>query len=185
MPVRKLPASQRLLPAWVWLALGILIGLGIATMTGDDEQHTDSSQTNTTGENQRATDGGTSAQRSFDFYTLLPELEVVIPVDVETVNVEKKSKKTTSSEHTRPGTKPVDGGYLLQVGSFQQSEEASSLKVHLSRLGVNANIQSVNVNDSTWYRVRIGPVDSRKTVEELRERLRENGIDAMLMQAKQ
>lgn len=180
---RKPPTSQRVLPAWVWLALGILIGLGIATMTGDDEQRTDLSQTSVAGED--AADGGAAAQRSFDFYTLLPELEVVIPVDVESVNVEKKSKKPTSDERTKPDTKPVEGGYLLQVGSFQQSEEASSLKTHLSRLGVNANIQSVNVNDSTWYRVRIGPVDSRKTVEDLRVRLREDGIDAMLMQAKQ
>lgn len=174
MPGKKPSSSQlsRTMPAWVWLALGILIGLVIAMMARTGDRHADSDQTGTTVESKRDTDTKPSTQRSFDFYTLLPELEVVIPADVE----EKRKK------HVR--AKPV-GGYLLQVGSFQQFDEANSLKVHLAKLDVTAHIQSVNVDGSTWYRVRIGPVDSRETLEELREHLRKNGIDAMLMQAKQ
>ena len=63
--------------------------------------------------------------------------------------------------------------------------EADSLKARLALLGVEAHIQSVDVNNTTWHRVRIGPSNDRQGLEQLRKRLRKNHIDTILMQAKQ
>ena len=169
--------SSNILPAWIWLTLGILIGLGIAMLTRINGRYTDDTQTNTsTHQQQNAQTTGQSTKRKFDFYTLLPELEIVIPQD-ETQAPQQKSTSIKHSTHT--------GGYLLQAGSFQKFNEADSLKARLALLGVQAHIQSVEVNNSKWHRVRIGPSNDRHVLEQLRKRLRTNHIDTILMQAKQ
>lgn len=166
-------------PAWIWLTLGILIGLGIAMVTGSGG-YDNSSKTNAAAHDEQVEpDTDPFAQRSFDFYTLLPELEVVIP--------EEETKESANSKHAARSSEYTThtGKYLLQVSSFQQLNDANNLKIRLAKLGVTAHVQSVNVNNSIWHRVRIGPVSNRKALEQLRGRLRVNGIDAMLMQAKQ
>jgi len=165
--------AKSIIPAWIWLTLGILIGLGIAMLTRINGRNVDQTQA----QNQQPSQiTEQSTKRKFDFYTLLPELEVVIPHE-ETQPQQKKSTSNKPATHT--------GGYLLQAGSFQQFNEADSLKARLALLGVEAHIQSVDVNNSKWHRVRIGPSNDRQALEQLRKRLRTNHIDTMLMQAKQ
>ncbi len=179
MARRKRRSSSKpssILPAWIWLTFGILIGLGIAMLTRINGRYIDTVQPDTT--QQQATTQNTEQTKKpkFDFYTLLPELEVVIPDD-EKQPLQKKP----------PANKPADykGGFLLQAGSFQQFNEADSLKARLALLGVEAHIQSVEVNNSKWHRVRIGPSNDRQALEQLRNRLRQNHIDTLLMQAKE
>lgn len=166
---------QRNTRAWIWLTLGILIGLFIAKVTSTDDHQADPSQTGSTTHNEQdGTSDKPPAPRKFDFYTILPELEVVIPEE-ETTNPARRERTILA------GT----GKYLLQVGSFQELDDADNLKTRLARLNVTAHVQSVNVDNSTWHRVRIGPVSNRQYLEQLRGRLRTNGIDAILMQVKQ
>ena len=166
--------SPSILPAWIWLTLGILIGLGIAMLTKMNGRHVD--QTNITTNKNETKNIEQTKKPKFDFYTLLPELEVIIP-DEEKKPLEQKGTHDKQAKYT--------GGYLLQAGSFQQFNEADSLKARLALLGVEAHIQSVEVNNSKWHRVRIGPSSDRQALEELRRRLRKNHIDTLLMQAKE
>lgn len=172
---RSSTKSSSIIPAWIWLTLGILIGLGIAMLTRIDGRHIKSSQSTYTDQTQNTKSETDSTKRKFDFYTLLPELEIVIPQE-ETKPLNKKSSTSQSSDYT--------GGYLLQAGSFQQHNEADSLKARLALLGVEAKIQSVKVNNTNWHRVQIGPTKDRAMLEDLRKRLRTHHIDTMLMQAK-
>lgn len=167
--------SSSILPAWIWLTLGILIGLGIAMFTRFSGRYTDEAQIKNEKHQHELQNFEERVKRKFDFYTLLPELEIVIPEE-ESRPIQKKApaKKTTTHQ----------GGFLLQAGSFQKLNEADSLKARLALLGIEANIQSVDVNNTTWHRVRIGPSNDRKALEELRNRLRKNHIDTILMQAK-
>lgn len=179
MARRKKPkptASSSILPAWIWLTLGILIGLGIAMITRMNGNNFSEDQANNATTNQ-ATEQ--PVKRKFDFYTLLPELEIVIPQE-ETKPLAKKP----SSENKASQANEYIGGYLLQAGSFQQFSEADSLKARLALLGVQARIQSVDVNSKKWHRVHIGPSNDRQELEKLRARLRKNGVDTLLMQAK-
>lgn len=175
---RSTAKSSSIIPAWIWLTLGILIGLGIAMFTRSngrliEEQIAIPSEPAITKEPE--------TKRKFDFYTLLPELEIVIPQE-ETRP--PKQKPTATPTITSKQQTDYKGGYLLQAGSFQQFNEADSLKARLALIGVEANIQSVEVNKAKWHRVQIGPSNDRNALEKLRKRLKSSQIDTILLQAK-
>ena len=174
---RSTAKSSSIIPAWIWLTLGILIGLGIAMFTRSNGRHTTEEQTATPSQSAITTEPKT--KQKFDFYTLLPELEIVIPQEETKPPKQKPSTATTIEQPS--GYK---GGYLLQAGSFQQFNEADSLKARLALIGVVANIQSVEVNKTKWHRVQIGPSSNRKALEDLRKRLKASQIDTILLQAK-
>ena len=173
---RTIKKPSSILPAWIWLTFGILIGLGIALVTRMNGRYVDHAESETTQQQASTQNSEQTKKPKFDFYTLLPELEVVIPDDEK----QPLQKKPSANEPT-----DYKGGFLLQAGSFQQFNEADSLKARLALLGVEAHIQSVDVNNSKWHRVRIGPSSDRQTLEDLRKRLRKNHIDTLLMQAKE
>jgi len=71
-----------------------------------------------------------------------------------------------------------------QAGSFRRQSEAESLKARLALLGIESSIQSVNVNNDTWHRVRVGSFTSLRDINETRNRLRNNNINAILVKVK-
>ncbi len=169
---RSSTKSSSIIPAWIWLTLGILIGLGIAMFTRTNGRHVENPQIATPTE--PAVTSEPTTKRKFDFYTILPELEIVIPQ--EETRPPKQSATKQKSDYK--------GGYLLQAGSFQQHKEADSLKARLALIGVEAQIQSVEVNKAKWHRVQIGPSTDRDALEALRKRLKAAQIDTILLQAK-
>ena len=105
----------------------------------------------------------------FDFYTILPEMEVVVP-------------EREIEARTEPGAKPVEqtGTYLLQVGSFNGFEQADRLKAKLSLLGFETDTQKVTINGKdTFYRVRVGPFPNLDSLEEARANLRKKGYESI------
>ena len=162
-------------PVWLWLVAGIFLGLAIATAAiiggyvpqtqepaeqetpqpgSGNQKNSDAIVDDSTEDNQR---------RRFDFFTVLPEMEVVVP---ENEIAERAQSNTTS------------GPYILQVGSFKNHADAERLKAQLALLGMVATVQSVKVNDATWHRVRLGPYDSAREVNRLQMTLRNNSIDS-------
>jgi len=162
-------------PVWLWLAAGILLGLAIATAAiiggyvpqpkepvaretpqpgSGTDQNSEPIVADTPEDNQR---------RRFDFFTVLPEMEVVVPE----AEIARRAESNATS-----------GPYILQVGSFQNAADAERLKAQLALLGMVANIQTVTVNDATWHRVRLGPYDSAREVNRLQMTLRNNSIDS-------
>ena len=172
---RSSTKTPSIIPAWIWLTLGILIGLGIAMFTRTNGRNAEDPHANVPTQPSITTEPTT--KRKFDFYTLLPELEIVIPQE------ETQPPKQTSSKPAQQSTE-YKGGYLLQAGSFQQFNEADSLKARLALIGVEAHIQSVEVNKAKWHRVQIGPSNDRHALEALRKRLKSSQIDTILLQAK-
>lgn len=118
-----------------------------------------------------------SADRHFDFYTLLPELEVVVPEDRSRSEV-----KEDSANERAPTQAAAQGPYVLQAGSFQRVAEADALKANLALLGVEANIQTVTVDRNTWHRVRVGPYNDLTALNRVRNRLARNRIDTVTLQ---
>lgn len=110
----------------------------------------------------------------FDFYTILPEMEVKVP----------EWQPGNPPKGEAPQLEP--GAYVLQVGSFQRFEEADRAKANLALRGISAEIQPVDLNvQGTWYRVRIGPLRDLSEVQTMRTRLTENGMDFMLLKIKE
>jgi len=123
---------------------------------------------------------------TFDFYTLLPEMEVV-------VDVPKQSKKTIVTSPPEPqiaqpktSSKIEDNtSYLLQVGSFRKAEDADAYKAKLAFLGLESKVQTVTIdNKDTWHRVHVGPILGRDKADAVQKQLKQNDIDSLLMRSK-
>jgi len=107
--------------------------------------------------------------RQYDFFTVLPEIEVVVPQR----EIEERARE-------RDDAAP-NGPYMIQVGSFRSQADADSLRARLTLLGLDTSIQTVTVNEATWHRVRVGPFDSARAADGARRRLQENGHEAMVL----
>jgi len=158
--------NTRPLPGWVWMLTGLVIGLS-ATFLPDQFQAKPKSVID---QDQNAS----VSNRSFDFYTLLPELEVV--VDPPTERKEATVHKTPEKHKAM---------YYLQAGSFKNSDDANTLKAQLALMGVEANVETVNVNNINWHRVRIGPNRELDQLQSIQKRLRTEKIDSILLKARQ
>ena len=109
---------------------------------------------------------------SFDFYTILPELEVAVPEQ----ELAAKSQKPTAADDKSE--------YILQAGSFRDFKQADQLKAKLALQGIDANIQSVQVNQDTWHRVLIGPIRQMATLTATLKRLKEHNIAVIIVKSK-
>ncbi len=112
----------------------------------------------------------------FDFYTILPELEVVIP--------DEDRRKAGADRAAAPAARDR-GVYVLQAGSFRRYADADRLKARLALIGIEADIQKVSIQPGeTWHRVRIGPFRSLAEVDAVRTRLHEHKINAILLKVR-
>ena len=161
------------LPGWVWMFAGLAIGLG-ATFIPDFNAQYQEKKANLEKQKDAKTDSRKDlvTERKFDFYTLLPELEVVVPDEQN--NAAKPRKENASVSDAK-------GAYVLQVGSFKGYKEADALKASLALLGIEANIQKVSVNSNTWHRVRVGPSSNKTRLTQIQKELREQRMDAVLL----
>ena len=67
------------------------------------------------------------------------------------------------------------------MGSFRAASDAEQLKARLALIGIVAQVQTVTVDDTTWHRVRVGPVASAREADAMRERLQQNDIPSLVM----
>jgi len=169
------------IPAWFWLLGGILIGLGMAValmLRGylpALKQHTpavDSAKSESALVEEDSTEVSKPKKPRYDFFTVLPEMEVVVPEQ----ELSRKAEPTSE-----PGSDSAQDNYILQVGSFRNAAEAEQMKARLALLGSVATIQTVTVNSQTWHRVRIGPFQGAREADEKRRMLSDNQIDTLVM----
>jgi len=166
------------IPAWFWLLGGILIGLGTAValmLKGylpELKEHLPSLDSKKSAATESALVEGDSAEAAkpkkprYDFFTVLPEMEVVVPE-------QELSRKAEPAPETA-STSPQDS-YVLQVGSFRNAADAEQMKALI------ASVQTVTVNGQTWHRVRIGPFKGARMADEKRRMLSDNQIDTLVM----
>ena len=136
----------------------------------------------------------------FEFYTLLPEMEVVVPDEDlpaprpapaesdstdanDTTDTESSTNAAVEKETRSDADKPLKPGhYVLQVASFRSVKDADGLKAKLILNGFNPVVQSVVISgEEKRYRVRLGPYTDRGSLEAARLQLRESGYDDPLV----
>lgn len=66
--------------------------------------------------------------------------------------------------------------YNMPCGSFRDNARAEELKANIALSGSNSNITSVKYQGETWFRVQLGPFNSKRQAERIRHRLQDNGI---------
>lgn len=189
------PKHPNSIPGWAWLLAGLAIGLFVALLVYINDFTATNNKTavkdaftnivNTTSDNvkelrKQATPDSksettkTTSKPRFDFYTILPELEVTVPD--EELQSETKAPSTTSQS-----TSPL----ILQAGSFRRHEAADKLKATLALQGISARIQTITKsNGDKWHRVQIGPLTDLEKLNKTRHRLRKMGIASIVVKQK-
>ncbi len=175
---KKAPAAT---PGWVWLLAGLTIGLFVALLVylkdfsavkGEVAPVVDRGHPTEPTEKKTEQEQAPEAQKPrFDFYNLLPEMEVLIP-----------DQELAAEREKEPAEKVV---YYLQAASFRRFEEADRMRAQLALMNIESQIQRVTVNDTqTWHRVRIGPFTSAREMDKVRGRLRATNIDPIVLKVK-
>lgn len=114
----------------------------------------------------------------FDFYKILPEIEVKVPEE------ELAEPSAAEDEPGQPAKKAEDAGatFILQIASFQDFNDADQAKAQLALQGVQATIQRVVINgQDVWHRVHVGPYASLKDAQQMRARLTRLGVNAIVL----
>lgn len=164
-------------PGWVWmlfgLGLGLIVALGVYLRVPPGEPAARATPTTTASPrtaSPRQTAAAPPEENRFEFYEILPQVEVSVP--------------ESSERATRPARQPAaaPGSYLLQAGSFSAAADADRLQASLGLLGFEAHVQRARVDDAVFNRVRIGPIDDLDAAKRVQRRLRDAGIDSLLMQ---
>jgi cell division protein FtsN len=178
---KKRKKQQPDYPGWSWMLFGLAIGLSVAlaiyvndrapgktmgpvktepaSMSADADSAIDDY-----GETAKTED----AEPRFMFYSMLPNFEVVIP--------EEDTEVRADSE---PEAILAPGIYVLQAGSFSRYEDADRRRANLAMQGIESIVQRVTIDDKTYHRVRIGPIDDLDELNILRARLRAANIDVL------
>lgn len=180
---RTAPAND--FPGWVWMIFGLAIGLSVALVIWLQQDAPISpaaapvvrqapppspvfDDNGETSEQPAAAAADPAPESRFDFYRMLPSFEVVIP--------EQEPDVTTDNE---PQAVVESGTYILQAGSFSSHNDADRRRAQLALQGIESTIQRVAIEDKTYHRVRIGPIDDLDELNLLRSRLREANIDVL------
>ena len=158
-------AKKKSTSAWVWLFLLLMLASFVALILFLDQKIVK----NGANDKQVQQESGGENKPTIDFYSVLPDRKLEIPVTEEELDAIKNPSIN----------KKVVDQSILQVGSFQSIAEADSLKAQLAFLGLEATIKSAVVKDDTWHRVQIGPFDSQTRLSRAKNLLIENRIKYM------
>jgi cell division protein FtsN len=189
-------------PAWVWLGLGVLLGLTLSAIMLIKDWVPQLHKKNLPQPNPEASAPKESEQavadeagkkpappkKTYDFYSVLPEMEVVIP-DAELsakakAEQQRQQQAMAQSQTTTPSaTTSADSGmrYFLQTGSYPDPKGADEAKAKLALLGYTAKVQPITINGKTWNRVRVGPYASASDLEGAKKSLADSGISAIAL----
>ncbi|WP_198263862.1 SPOR domain-containing protein [sulfur-oxidizing endosymbiont of Gigantopelta aegis] len=179
----------------ITLLLGAFVGflIYLDKIPTDGEQQATSNQQSSA----KATDkpDNVKPKHLFDFYTVLPDREVDV-LDYETTPAKVSSAERIKTAPTKKPTikntpkqktvakkqEPIapKGLYQLQVGAFKELSKADAMKARLAFLGVVSNIQVIQNNGQTLYRVRIGPSTDQQKMQQIKAQLKAQNINTFV-----
>jgi len=104
--------------------------------------------------------------------------------------VEEKStppKNTANPDKSATGESVKSTGddekyiYFLQAGAFRELADAESMRAKLALLGFEASVSDRQADTGTLHRVRIGPFSQLETMNRVRGKLSDNGVDVAVV----
>ena len=159
-----------------------------------------------------STTGGATGEPDFDFYTILPEIEVKVPEaelaePVEPAPPPEQAAAVQPVAPAAPGapvpvppapdaaapvpvapaatppTPPAPvASYIVQVGAYQQVQEADQTKALLALQGISSTIQRITKEgQGVWFRVIVGPYGTAPEAQAARTRLANAGFKSLLL----
>lgn len=200
------PAKKPVHPL-VWVVLGLVVGVFIMSLfklePGKDHIKRDTAKPATSqpaNQAQTAPKTDSSANKpKYEFYTLLPESEVIVPPDalpekappppspreVEATRKAEAARAQALLDGKQPPPTPPRKEvtqFYLQAGSFPEREKAEAVRARLLLTGQNVHIEPGQVANRTWYRVLVGPFASRDQLSTAQTQLSRSGFNNLLLQ---
>ncbi|OEC36678.1 Cell division protein FtsN [Pseudomonas cuatrocienegasensis] len=212
----KAPAKKPV-PGWIWLACGLIVGVFVMTLMnlepGSDAVKRDRGEQARDNAPQSKPKPVTDEPNKpkYDFYTLLPESEVIVPPDAlppatpptaetkpvtpeEAAKIDAERAQAALNGQVPPPAPPViepvakaplTTQFFLQAGSFRRKDDAESVRAQIILLGQNVRVESGTVREETWHRVLVGPFTSREQLAQSQKALAANGFSNLLLQQRQ
>jgi cell division protein FtsN len=210
-------------PGWVWLLAGLLVsGAAFGYLHFKDRFAKPASDLPTPDSSARPRGGNGGEEVApavdkpkpkYDFYTLLPEKEVVIPDSELDAQAEAEAEArrraaaladppadaagspaatsaiagtaaTTPSSPDTASTPARSERYLIQAGAFRGEAEAEALKAKIAMTGEIARIETAEINGTTVHRVRLGPYPDASALAAAKQALASHGISAQAIKVK-
>ena len=92
---------------------------------------------------------------------------------------EQKAKAEPKAE---PKKSAAAAGFLVQVGAYSKLEAANTVKARLASGGHRVSVETIKLDDgSERHRVRIGPFETRELANQVRDRAKSQGYDAIVV----
>lgn len=187
---RRSSASRRgrrkPLPTWAWVLVGLVVGIGLTALVQLVIKRTTAPNSGLRALVDSATRPApvtpkpaavptrSAGKTKYDFYTILPETETVLPEPTASPAPGKQK------DQAEPGYT-----YILQVGSFTQFADADRLKAKLALNGLVAQVQKTEIKGKgTYYRVRLGPYNSLSALDRVHDQVRQFNIQALRLKVK-
>ncbi|MDR7025301.1 SPOR domain-containing protein [Pseudomonas peli] len=225
MAAKKKPAAKRgasryqapakkPVPGWFWLVCGLVIGGFMVFLFSLEPGRDEIKRTKI--EQERASQASKAAaakpatsepaKPKYDFYTLLPESEVILPPQaIEQPVAVPEQKPVTPEEAAKIDAAraeaalngqvpppppvvakgPVSSQFFLQAGSFRRKDDADSLRAQIILLGQSVQVESGTVREETWHRVLVGPFATREQLGQAQKTLSASGFSNLLLQQRQ
>jgi cell division protein FtsN len=178
--------SDKGLPDWVSMFMGLLIGLAVALYVYITDPTppsislvmpagTTSKPASAILETVEAVEIPPEPGITFDFYDMLPNLGVEVYEDErEPVLATPPVRSNKPTRVTKPGI------YILQAGSFSHIDDANRRKAEIALLGVRADIKRGLVKQRTVYRVYTDPMEDPADVNRVSQKLQQANIEILL-----
>jgi cell division protein FtsN len=168
-------------PGWLGLVAGLTLGLSAAAFVYFKDRPADAPATSAPTPKKKKprsnevdepidSDPSDEPAKSYDFYSMLPKFEVVVP---------EKDKDVKPDIRGVPETR--SGTYVLQAGSYKSFADADRVRAQLALQGVESRVQKVSVDNDTWHRIRIGPISKLDELNRLRAILRKADVDVLVI----
>lgn len=220
---RAAPPPRRGIPGWLWGLVGLVAGFllaqhqqGIAPwQEGSDSPLATVLTKPAPPQGPRKGEPAATPEEppmpTFEFYTLLPESEVIapggkVPASTATPPARPETPPATTgddpiaqviaanletdaaAQEARPSPQatdepPADARFMLQAASFREAGDASRLAGRLRDFGLLAKISEVKAGGGdTWHRVQVGPYSDRRELTRAQDLMVTQGIEPLLIQ---
>ncbi len=219
---RSSSRSRPTFPGWLWALVGLVAGFllsqhqhGSAPWQDGQDSPLATVMPRFSADDPAGTTADPASEEppmpTFEFYTLLPESEVIAPRNelpdtaarppappgepaepaTETVDDpiaqviaanSRPEDETAADTSDDAPTVSVEERYMLQAASFRESGDAEQLRSRLSDFGLLARVSEVQAGgNETWHRVQVGPYEDTRELNRAQDLMTTQGIEPLVI----
>ncbi len=199
--------AKKSVPGWVWLVCGLAIGGFLAFLAtlepgGEEVKRNKEPAQARQPVKPKPQPSEQPVKPKYDFYTLLPESEVIVPPEAkqpeapakpvtpeQAAKIDEERALAALSGQVPPPPPAVAKApvtqFFLQAGSFRKQAEADKVRAQIILLGQDVRVERVSVRDEPWFRVLVGPYTTREQLNAAQKTLAASGYKNLLLQQRQ